>query len=63
MAIIGGDAQAVEFRIPKKAKLDGKLFNKVSFPQGVKIGALWEGYLIEEFSIKLGFHCSESFEG
>ena len=43
MSIIGGDAQAVEFRIPKKSKLDGKLFHKIPFPQGIKIGALLRG--------------------
>ena len=43
MSIIGGDAQAVEFRIPKKSKLDGKQFHKVPFPQGIKIGALLRG--------------------
>ena len=43
MSIIGGDAQAVEFRIPKKSKLDGKQIQKLSIPSSVKIGALLRG--------------------
>lgn len=43
MSIIGGDAQAVEVRIPKKSRLNGKPIDKLSIPTGVMIGALLRG--------------------
>ncbi len=53
MSIIGGDAQAVELRIPKKSNLDGKLINKLSIPTDVIIGALIRGK--KTFVPKKGF--------
>ena len=41
LSFIGGDASAVEFKIRKKSPLDGRQFGKVSFPAGVKVGALF----------------------
>jgi len=58
MSIIGGDAQAVELRIPKKSKLDGKQINKLSIPSSIKIGALLRGkkpYIPKKgFELKIG---------
>lgn len=58
MSIIGGDAQAVEFRIQKRSKLDGKPINKLNLPPSVKIGALLRGrksYIPKKgFNLKAG---------
>lgn len=58
MSIIGGDAQAVEVKVPKKSKLDGRLINKLPVPVGVKIGALLRGKKVlipkKGFELKIG---------